>query len=213
MYNDTISKNDDNIYDLFISHYQKTGGNLALLIKNYLKELHNLEIFLDIDDMRSIHNFKKNVENSDNILLLITKGVFERSFVQLELREALKFDKNIIVLWDKKSCEFPKEEEIPEDLLPILHITAISWYNEKYLREPILNEIKEHIKIKSNKEKFLDLVNKNNNYKQLISNSHVKEYIKNITNYDISKINLSNEIEYTPTFEIKKTIKLKYTIN
>lgn len=152
---------DDIPYDLFISHYKKTGGNLALLIKNYLKDK-KLEIFLDVDDMKSTHDLKKNIENSENILLLITEGVFERYFVQLELRKALECNKNIIVLWDKKSCEFPKEDEIPKDLIPLLHKTAISWSNEIYLRGTIINEIIKHIKIKSDKEKFIDIINQKN---------------------------------------------------
>lgn len=203
---------DDIPYDLFISHYQKTGSNLALLIKNYLKE-QNLEIFLDVDDMKSTHNLEKNIENSENVLLLITEGVFERHFVQLELRKALECNKNIILLWDKKNCEFPEKENIPQDLISVLDITAISWFNEKYLREPILNEIKKNINIKSNKEKFLKLINKKNNYEEIISNSYIKEYVKEIYNYDIPKSIFYQEIEYKTEFEIKKIVEInKYSI-
>lgn len=68
------------------------------------------------------------------------------------------------------------------------------------------------MKIKSNKEKFLNLINKKNNYKQIIL-SYKRIYKKKIKNYDISEIKFSTEIEFTPVFEIKKTIKIYYSIN
>lgn len=211
--NNLENDEDDIPYDLFISHYQKTGGNLALLIKNYLKE-QNLEIFLDVDDMRSTHNLEKNIENSENILLLITNNVFERYYVQLELKNALKFNKNIIVLWDKKNCDFPKKEEVDDDLIPILYITAITWANEIYLREPILNEIKKYIKIKSEEEKFLELLNKKINYKQIISSSYIKKYLNKkrkttIDDFDKIKICDKEKNYFDESIEIierKKTI-------
>ena len=63
--------------------------------------------------MQSTHDLKKNIENSENVLLLITEDVFKRPFVQLELRTALNCNKNIIVLWDKVNCDFPNKDDIP----------------------------------------------------------------------------------------------------
>lgn len=39
--------------------------------------------------MDNIHDLEKIVENTKIVLLIITDGVFERPFIQLELRTAL----------------------------------------------------------------------------------------------------------------------------
>lgn len=145
-------KNDreDNIYDLFISHYQYNGGHLALNLKLLIeKENEDIKIFLDVDsDMKNIHNLENFIRESKNVLLIITENVFERYFVQLELREALKYNKNIILLWDRNNCPiFPKKEQIPNDLVSILDIKAIIWQSERKYRKLVIEDIIENIKI------------------------------------------------------------------
>lgn len=58
---------------------------------------------MDVDNLQSIEDLDENIRKSENILLLITKGVFERPYVIKELSTALKFKKNIIIVWDKKN--------------------------------------------------------------------------------------------------------------
>lgn len=127
--------NETNVkYDLFISHYQYNAGNLALTIKLLLEKKNpKLNIFLDVDsDMRNIHDLEFFVKESRNILLIITENVFERYFVKLELRSALRYNKNIIILWDKDHCrDFPKKDNLSKDLSGILNIKAIIWIPEK----------------------------------------------------------------------------------
>jgi hypothetical protein len=113
-------------YDLFLSHYQRTGGLLAMVIKMIL-ESHDptLRIFLDVDDLENIHDLKDNVKNSDNIALLLTEGVFERRFVIEEITTALQLNKNIILIWDKDRCPFPEPSKLPENLQQVLSIRAV----------------------------------------------------------------------------------------
>lgn len=139
---------DNNYYDLFISHYQYNGGALALNINLLLEKKNpNLKIFLDVNsDMKKIHNLENFIKKSKNILLIITENVFERYFVQLELKAALKYNKNIITVWDKDRCqEFPKKENIPNYLIPILDIKAINWISEKRYRDIVIEEIIENM--------------------------------------------------------------------
>lgn len=139
-------KNDE--YDLFISHYQYNGGQLALIIKLLLeKKDPELKIFLDVDsNMKTIHNLENFIKKSQNILLLITEGVFNRPFVQLELKSALKYNKNIITIWDKEHCpNFPKKENIQNDLTSILEIKAIVWNSEGKYRNLAIEEIIENM--------------------------------------------------------------------
>jgi hypothetical protein len=149
-------------YDLFISHKQENGGNLALNIKMLLLEKYkNMSIFLDVDDLENIHDLEKNIKNSENLLLLITEDVFKRPFVIKELGAALKYNKNIIVIWDKAHCPvFPNEKQVPDYLISILHIRAITWSPEIYIRNGIIHEIircMNYIDVNSN-----DNINENN---------------------------------------------------
>ena len=58
--------------------------------------------------------FLMNIENSKNILLIITEALFKRKFVIQELTTGLKYNKNIILIWDKGRCpELPKKDKIP----------------------------------------------------------------------------------------------------
>lgn len=202
-------------YDIFISHRQSNGGQLAMIIKLLLENKNpNLKIFLDVDDLNNIHNLEKNIENSENVLLLITEGVFEREFVQKELRKTLECKKNVFTVWDRDHCqEFPNKDKVPGDLSSILDIKSIIWNPEIKHRKVIVEDIYNNIKIKSDKEKFLDLINKKDNYKQILSSLYIKKYIKKIINYDISKLDFFNELNFTSTFEIKKKIEINCSIN
>lgn len=176
-------------YDLFISHKQENGGNLALNIKMLLLEKHkNMSIFLDVDDLENIHDLEKNIKNSENLLLLITEDVFKRPFVIKELRAALKYNKNIIVIWDKVHCPvFPNEDKVPNDLISILHIRAITWSPEIYIRNGIINEI---IKCMN----YID-VNPNDNINE--NNKNVSMRVLGITSIGqktkLDRINIENE--------------------
>lgn len=163
-----------NEYDLFISHKQENGSQLAQIIKLLLEKINpHLNIFLDIDDLGNIHDLEKNVKNSENILLIITEGVFERRFVQLELQMALSNDKNIITLWDKEHYPiFPKKDDIEEKFHKILDIKAIIWNSEKMFKEAIIKEIILKIKFKNN----LSIININN--KDYLFTSYNNIYFK-----------------------------------
>jgi hypothetical protein len=146
--------------------------------------------------------------------LLITEGVFERYYVNLELESALEYGKNIIVIWDKDHCPvFPKKEEVSNSISSILDIKAIIWQSEISFKEIIINEINNNIKI-TNQKKFLNLIKKNN-YKQIIIDPYIKKYVKNICNYDISKLIFSSDprIFITTDLKIKKSMEFDYPVN
>ncbi len=84
--------------------------SLKLLL---LRQDPSLRIFLDVDDLDSIHDLKKNVESSDTFCLLLTEGVFERKFVLEEVRTAMKCNKKIVLIWDKERSAFPDASTVP----------------------------------------------------------------------------------------------------
>jgi hypothetical protein len=129
-------------YDLFLSHYQKTGGLLAMVLKLFLTQKDsNLRIFLDVDDLENIHDLKANVQQTNCFALLLTEGVFERRFVQEEIRTALALNKKIILIWDKERCAFPDSSTIPSDINSVLLTRAVIWQAEKSFRKVVIDEI------------------------------------------------------------------------
>jgi hypothetical protein len=116
-------------WDIFLSHRQINGADLAQAIKLQLELAHPMiRVFLDVDDLNNIHILEENVKNSTNLLLLITEGVLERPFVQKEIRSALAYQKNIIVVHDERNCQFPTGEGLPDDIKEVLAIKAIPYY-------------------------------------------------------------------------------------
>lgn len=127
-------------YDVFLSHYQRTGGLLAMVVKLLLEKQNPfLHIFLDVDDLENIHDLKENVACTQNFMLLLTEGVFERRFVLEEVRTALSLNKNIILLWDKERCPWPVG--VPQDVERVLLVRAIIWNPERDFRKVVVEQI------------------------------------------------------------------------
>jgi hypothetical protein len=195
-----MKKKNNIIYDLFISHKQSNGGYLAMNIKLLLTNKHpNLSIYLDVDDLENIHDLPENVYNSHNLLLIITEGVFERPYVIKELETALKYKKNIIIVWDKNNCPtFPDKNLVPVSIRSILSIKAIPWISEKKFREVSINEILQSIK--NENEKKIHLIEYNilihlqdigdihkNNVKSIYSD--IQHYYKRLEGFQLSLCN------------------------
>ena len=108
-----------------------------------------LRIFLDVDDLENIHDLKANVQKTNCFALLLTEGVFERRFVQEEIRTALACNKKIILVWDKERCAFPDASTIPSDISSVLLVRAVIWQAEKSFRKVVINEIYNKIRISS----------------------------------------------------------------
>ena len=98
-----------------------------------------MKIFLDVDDLDNTHILQDNVIESRNFLFLITEGAIDRPFVQLEIRTALQHKKNIILVHDEKSCNFPATA--PDDIKAILQPKAIPYYREKAFRDVSIQQI------------------------------------------------------------------------
>jgi len=135
-------KKHEGTWDLFISHKQINGADLAQAIKLQLELIHpEIRTFLDVDDLNNIHSLDDNVSKSRNVILLITDGVLERPFVQKEIRAAVRMKKNIILVHDERNCKFPTGVGVPEDILPVLATKAIPYYREKVFRDTCIQQI------------------------------------------------------------------------
>jgi serine/threonine protein kinase len=100
----------------FISHAQESGGVQSRAIKRMLADAcpllqkpiqNHLEdpIWLDVDEVPGKENMLQGVRRCQNIILFLTKGTLRRWFCQLEIREAMRLSKNIILVHDEPSLD------------------------------------------------------------------------------------------------------------
>jgi len=122
------------------------GADLAQSIKLQLQDYHaDLKIFLDADDLHSVQDLESFVRDSKYFCLLITEGVLERPYVQMECRAALKAGKKIILVHDERNCKFPSVDALEADLKPILAPLAIPYYRPKVFREASIKMILDQV--------------------------------------------------------------------
>ena len=73
-------------YVSFISHFKAEGGDTAALLKKYLgDELPApLEVFLDSDNLHSLHVLMDAVKQSDTVIVLQTEKLLTRPWCQAQ---------------------------------------------------------------------------------------------------------------------------------
>ena len=102
--------------DVFISYRRSSGYHLAKLLKEKL-ENDGITTFFDKNSIKKGKNFLKTIENNiascSNVLVLVADDYFDRckekdDIVRMEIKEALRLNKNIIpILY--KGTNFPKK--------------------------------------------------------------------------------------------------------
>ena len=96
-------------------------------------------VFLDIDNLgtgKFDDALRVSLGRSKNVVLVWTKGCMDRFFKPLGLNEvdcvrveyefALSLQKNIIPLY-KEDFVFPREEDMPSDVAPVMRVNAVKW--------------------------------------------------------------------------------------
>ena len=85
-------------YHAFISHYQlEASGTVGTLFHSYRQLGVSNWVDMHMKDLTT-DSMLKGVQDSDIFLLVLTKGVLQRPFCQLELREAIKLKKRVQLL-------------------------------------------------------------------------------------------------------------------
>jgi hypothetical protein len=129
------------MYDVFLSYRRIGGADFAQLLKVEL-QARGLRVFLDIDNLgtgKFDDALQMSLGRSKNVVLVWTRGCMDRFFVPLgpnemdfvreEYASALRLQKNIIPLY-KEDFSFPKEEDMPPVVAPVLRINAVKWVSE-----------------------------------------------------------------------------------
>eukprot|EP00741_Cyanophora_paradoxa_P021575 tig00021365_g20826.t1 len=144
-------------YDLFLSHRQSTGADLARSIKLELEQMRpGIRVFLDTDALDDIHDLRAAIAASRAFLLVLTPGVFESQFVVKEVVAAADLRRPALILWDTKqvpnfptvdaSVQLPPVDgvdpaRVRQILQRLLLVKATQFVREKRLREAALREI------------------------------------------------------------------------
>eukprot|EP00741_Cyanophora_paradoxa_P012325 tig00000169_g11910.t1 len=100
----TKGNSADEGFDIFISHVQSTGGDLAQLLYMTIKGARpDLKIFLDVRDGEDVHNLPAVVQRTNCILLILTPGVLNSTWVLKEIVTAKKAGKNFVLVHDQRT--------------------------------------------------------------------------------------------------------------
>lgn len=131
-------------YDVFLSHLQRNAQDTITSLQMFLKEVRpGLRFFIDVDvDMTDgLHEtLRRGVMNCKAFLFFITDGVLGSIWCAQELRWAVEYGKNIVLVRETDERHGGIEmkdffEQVPEDFLPVFkNNIAIPWYREKGFR-------------------------------------------------------------------------------
>lgn len=108
---------------IFLSHYKVEAGTEAALMRNELESAikhdsghignnFNSPVFLDSDNLVSLEDLQCRVQNTHNLVLLLTKGVLKRPWVLVEIMTARREGVRILLVNVSKpgvGFEFPDD--------------------------------------------------------------------------------------------------------
>jgi hypothetical protein len=92
------------VYHVFLSHVWGTGQDQMRVVKQRLLEMiPELRVFLDVDDLDEISNLEGYIEETDRLLVHLSKGYFESKNCMRELTTAARLKKHVIAILDPDS--------------------------------------------------------------------------------------------------------------
>lgn len=128
------------MHDTFISYRRDGGSEIAARIYDYLR-LKKFNPFYDIVSMRMgrfDEQLRERLVQSENYILVLSKGALDRcnneeDWLRMEIKTAIDYNLNIIVLKDE-CFEYPAE--LPEDIELITKYQTLD-YNNKSINQVI----------------------------------------------------------------------------
>lgn len=125
-------------YDIFISYRRKGGSERAELLKAIFVQhgYNEADIFMDTHSLRGgdfRHRLTDAIENSNNVVVLITKGCFdeikENDFWIFEIAKAIELKKNVIPVFFDGITSI-EGEDLPQTLKDLPSQNAIGYSHE-----------------------------------------------------------------------------------
>eukprot|EP00405_Crypthecodinium_cohnii_P041048 CAMPEP_0206553830 /NCGR_PEP_ID=MMETSP0325_2-20121206/16844_1 /ASSEMBLY_ACC=CAM_ASM_000347 /TAXON_ID=2866 /ORGANISM="Crypthecodinium cohnii, Strain Seligo" /LENGTH=781 /DNA_ID=CAMNT_0054053839 /DNA_START=66 /DNA_END=2408 /DNA_ORIENTATION=- len=138
-------------YDVFLSHLQRNAQDAVISLQMFLQQARpGIKCFIDLDvDMKGdlTGTLRDGVINSSAFIFFITDGILESEWCAQELRWAVQYEKNIVLVreTDTRHGGLDMKEffpQVPEDLLEVFKNTiAIPWYREPAFRSVSIESI------------------------------------------------------------------------
>jgi len=121
-------------YDAFVSYRREGGSELAELVRISLQTQYGLNLFVDVNELRSGAFDEKLlaiIENSPCFLLILSKGSLDRcqnegDWLRREIAHALKHGKRIVPVLGK-GFEMPRAESLPEDIRKLTSMSGVPY--------------------------------------------------------------------------------------
>ena len=149
-----------NKWHFFISHMQSNGGDQCSTLCAQLKQrgwsvwYDNEMSEFDEDTPGSIdaEGMKEGARDSAVFILFMTKGIFTRPFVRLEVKEAVKSGKPIMLLHEiddrHGKFDFDTTTNVPKEFQPIAanllrDNESIGWERRGFKQEAVIDQIKQ----------------------------------------------------------------------
>ena len=127
-----------NKYTCFLSHYKVEAGAGARYMKDALGQMLGCPAYLDSSDLADLRElFKEGVHASEVIVLLLTDGLLTRPWCLLEIREAVRMQKPIVLLEMKGGQPFRYDAAF--------HMLSDLEANMPRLNPYCLNELRRHL--------------------------------------------------------------------
>ena len=122
-------------FDVFLSHKRTDTADFARTLKTELTDLHGMSCFLDQDADFELGDLMAKVRASSTLIFILSEHIFESEWCQLELREALLWGCNIILLtshgarWvvDGQSHDFPPQRLIRDEIKEAFENKGKNW--------------------------------------------------------------------------------------
>jgi hypothetical protein len=125
-------------YDVFISYRRSTGSQTARVIRSEIQN-RGYKVFLDVDDLRPGHfddSLIRCICDTKNFVIILSEDCLERcsnedDWLRKEILTAINNKKNIIPIL-MPGFSFPKPEEFPQELRPLLVHHGINYSHEYF---------------------------------------------------------------------------------
>lgn len=135
-------------YDYFLSHRQSNAQDSVHNMRLILAEtLPGTSFWLDIEQAPTERGMHDGIRSSNNVILYLTEGVTQREYVQKEMRWALQYGKNIILVGETderhgKPNMLDLIAQCPEDLKCVFaDNVVIPWHRDPAFRAVSVNKI------------------------------------------------------------------------
>jgi hypothetical protein len=139
-------------HSFFLSHYQENAGDIAAILNLRLTSSTDLKCWFDqFAEHVNLDGMVRGIVQSAIFLLILTKGVLLRPWVQLEIRTAILLSKTVVILYETDSrkpgyCESIKDyfADAPPDIVAFLsNIEARPFRRKAYEQEVMLQQVLE----------------------------------------------------------------------